>query len=474
MTDTDIAHKLARRAKITLDAHPTEGRLDHVFQHNQSDMQFLRSRAAGLGYGLWVDEKGKLNFKPVNGALSHAGTLVWGERLSRFQPRINARRQVGAVDAFSWNAKTKTALHSTVKVPNDASRGLKLLAAQQNRARALAGTESREVVADRRLTHEQNKAAAHARAEEIAHEFIEADGECRGDPGIRAGCQVKIKGVGGRFSGDYAVTSATHVYSHANGYVTRFSISGRTPDTLTHALAGTAHVTAAAQRIGGVVSGTVTNANDPENLGRVKVKLPWLGQEPGIESPWCRVAALMAGKERGALFLPEVNDEVLVAFEHGDVNAPFVIGALWNGLDKPPAGHDGQVISEGKVNQRLIRSWSGHKLVFDDTKGAEKIVIQDKDGNRIVIDASAQRVQIKVDGDCDIQASKSVAIGCPSGEVSIACAAFSVEASRSVSIESKGKLDLTAGAALAASAKAVVSIDGKPIQLNKQSLVVLP
>ena len=93
-----------------------------------------------------------------------------------------------------------------------------------------------------------------------------------------------------------------------------------------------------AQRMSGVVVGVVTNTQDPAGLGRVKVKFPWLSDSE--ESFWARVATPMAGKGRGFYFLPEVEDEVLLAFEHGDARFPYVLGALWNGQDKPPENND--------------------------------------------------------------------------------------------------------------------------------------
>ena len=124
-------------------------------------------------------------------------------------------------------------------------------------------------------------------------------------------------------------------------------------------------------KIYGVVVGIVTNNKDPEELGRVKVKLPRISGED--ESHWARVATFMAGKDRGAFFLPEVNDEVLVAFEHGDINMPYVIGSLWNGVDKPL-----ETNSDGKNNVRVIKSRSGHIIRLNDKDGEEKIEIIDK------------------------------------------------------------------------------------------------
>src|SRR5262245_31955279 len=112
-------------------------------------------------------------------------------------------------------------------------------------------------------------------------------------------------------------------------------------------------------RIHGVVSGIVTNNQDPDKRGRVKLKFPWLSDTD--ESWWARIVSPMAGKERGVYFLPEVNDEVLVAFEHGDPRFPLVIGALWNTEDKPPFTND-----DGKNNVRAIKSRSGHTITLGD------------------------------------------------------------------------------------------------------------
>jgi uncharacterized protein involved in type VI secretion and phage assembly len=172
-------------------------------------------------------------------------------------------------------------------------------------------------------------------------------------------------------------------------------------------------------RIFGVVVGLVTNNKDPDGLGRVKVNFPWLSSTD--ESYWAPVAAPMAGNNRGAWLLPEVNDEVLVAFEHGDVRAPYVLGALWNGKDKPPRDN-----SDGKNNERVIRSRAGHELVFnddsqgahvqiktnaghlfvlDDTSGQENITIQDKTGNNsIVIDSAQNAITITAQMKLNIKA----------------------------------------------------------------------
>lgn len=178
-----------------------------------------------------------------------------------------------------------------------------------------------------------------------------------------------------------------------------------------------------ADRYYGVCVGIVTNNQDPEGLGRVKVRFPWLSDKD--ESTWARVATFMAGPQRGAYFLPEVEDEVLVAFEYGVVERPYVLGALWNGQDKPPADN-----ADGKNNVRVIRSRSGHTIRLDDTEGKEQIEISDKSGkNRIVVDSKRNTISISAEADVSVQFSN--------GKLSLN--------GRDVEVKSSGNMTLQAG-----------------------------
>ncbi len=143
--------------------------------------------------------------------------------------------------------------------------------------------------------------------------------------------------------------------------------------------------------VNGVAAGIVTNNKDPEGLYRIKIKFPWLSDDN--ETDWIRIATMMSGGNRGSFFLPEVGDEVLVAFEHGDINHPYIIGALWNGVDKPPENN-----SDGKNNIRKIRSRSGHEIIFndDDTTKKEKIEIHTNAGHQIILDDSAAQEKIEI------------------------------------------------------------------------------
>ena len=140
----------------------------------------------------------------------------------------------------------------------------------------------------------------------------------------------------------------------------------------------------------GVAIGIVVDNEDPDFLGRVRLRFPWI--DSSVENNWARIATLMAGNHGGTYFLPEVGAEVLVSFDHGDITQPYVIGALWNGKDKPPGKN-----ADEKNNMRMIKSKSGHEISFIDEPGSEKVEIHTKSGHQVILDDSAgkERIEIK-------------------------------------------------------------------------------
>lgn len=182
--------------------------------------------------------------------------------------------------------------------------------------------------------------------------------------------------------------------------------------TLEEAPRETAHE--AGGYVKGVVVCLVTKNDDPEKLCRVKVRFPWHNKDS--ESYWARLAMPMAGKDRGLVLIPEVGDEVLVAFDREDVRFPCVLGALWNGQDPPPVAND-----DGKNDKRLFKSRKGHTLLFDDgasgvveiahEKGRKIIlddngfVVQDEKGNMVKVDSNSGAMTIEAKGQLNIKAA---------------------------------------------------------------------
>lgn len=188
----------------------------------------------------------------------------------------------------------------------------------------------------------------------------------------------------------------------------------------------------------GIVIGIVTDLEDPEKLGRVRVKFPHLSDQ---QSDWAYLVSPMAGPDRGLFLRPEVNDQVLVGFVLGDPKHPYILGSLWSNTDKPPADDGG-----GKDNNwRFIKSRSGHIIKLNDKKGSETIEIIDKDGERkVVIDSAKKKIQVTSDnGDIEVKAS--------SGSVKI-------EASASVEIKAQGEMKLEASGTM--------TIKGATVNIN--------
>jgi uncharacterized protein involved in type VI secretion and phage assembly len=159
-----------------------------------------------------------------------------------------------------------------------------------------------------------------------------------------------------------------------------------------------------ADRLRGVYLAIVTanTDNGGDSKYQVKVKFPWLPSSSGQEEThFARIAIPMSGASRGSYFLPEVDDQVLVVFEHGFIEKPIVIGALWSAKQKPPEKN-----ADGQNNFRVIKSRAGHRLIFDDTQGAERVILVDKSKkNKILLDSASKTVTIETaDGDIEITA----------------------------------------------------------------------
>lgn len=141
----------------------------------------------------------------------------------------------------------------------------------------------------------------------------------------------------------------------------------------------------------GVVQGIVAEVDDPEKEGRVKVTFPWFDEN--TISQWCRVSQLYAGQGYGAMWTPELKDEVLVAFIHGDMRHPIVLGGLYNGVDKPPT------YKAKDKDEKMLRTKAGHEIRFVDTPGEERITVIDKSEKlHIEINSIENSITIRTEG----------------------------------------------------------------------------
>lgn len=441
VSDSDLVKKLAQEAGLS--AKVDKGSLVHeyVLQRGETNLEFLRLRAMSLGQLLFVEGKVLNCVVPPENA--PAVELEWGKSMSRFVPRLTTIGQVDEVLARGWDPKTRQELLGQAKKGNSApkvgdGRGGGEVAKQ---AYSIA---AQELLLDTPIRSQATAdQVAQAAADRIASRFIEAQGTCAGNPALRAGARAHVVAAGERFSGHYLVTAATHRYSAAGGYSTEFNASGLHPATLLDLL----RPEQTATPMVGLMVGVVTDNRDPDGQGRVKVKYPcW---SPEHASDWARVVAVGGGNERGIEYLPEVNDEVLVGFEMGDHHFPYILGGLWNGRDATPKPQ-GEVLADGKVRRRIIRSRTGHMITLDDESGAGGVTIEDRKGNVINLDSKKDMITIEVKGDATVKSK----------------GALSLQSDQSITIKATQNIEISGMGIKVDGGSATVDVKGTMINLN--------
>jgi uncharacterized protein involved in type VI secretion and phage assembly len=441
-TDKAIVETIAGEVGLSpdVDSASTGIQYDWVIQNNQTNMEFLLARAARIGYQVHVDD-GTLYFKVGDAKLGDGPELTLSENLRYFQPCWSGTHQAEKAAVKGWDVTGKQAISQEKTAGSEGLKQGGMDKAGGDVVKA-AFTGADAIVTDVLVqTVDEATAVATGLIKGISRDFVQAEGECYGDPRVKAGHTLTINKVGQRFSGEYIVTSVTHVYT-AEGFKTRFSISGRQPNTLSHLLnSGNGHGRSQGL-IQGVVPAMVTNVEDPDGLCRIKVKYPWI--DDSIESDWIRIASPMAGPERGMLYIPEVNDEVLVGFEHGDPHRAYMMGALWNGSDKP-ALPTSEAVSGGVINKRIIKTRSGHVIILDDTDGAEQIIIRDKtESNEMIIDSAENSMTINVEGDFKVVAQGKITLESKEAMTLDSGDAFDVKAKKDATIAPTGNFEAKA------------------------------
>jgi phage baseplate assembly protein gpV len=301
--------------------------------------------------------------------------------------------------------------------------------------------------------------AANAYAQHAAGSFAEAEGQCLGDARLVAGATVDISGVPAPFAGSWVATAARHVFDgERGGYHTFFTVSGQGDRSFLGLTGGGA--VDQNRTNPGVCCGIVSEIDDPLNLGRVKVVLPWLA--PDYVTDWAPVVQLGAAKSSGARFLPEPKEQVLVGFEHGDLRRPYVLGSLLTKNSGEGADLGGPAVKPGTpaaVIRRGIVTPSGNHLLFHDevppsggTATASEVVLGTKDAKiALTLDQKAGTLKITCDP------------GSPSGTITIDCGG-------DVILNAKGKLAITAGSELQLKGQAV-KIAGTEVEISGDAAV---
>ena len=399
MTDSDIVKKVIREAGIqpgTIDASGVVH--EYVFQQNQTNMEFLRERAARIGFELFVRD-GKLCFRKPKPNPAKSLALEWLVDLHSFRVRVTSSEQVKEVEVRAWDYSTKRPIIAKARRDRVITKTQTGKGSRTSSAFKRKPSNPRMVVVNQPL-FKQKEADAMAKAlcDDLGGQFIHADAKGEGNPEIRPGRVVTLKNLG-THSGKYYITETRHIYVE-RVYTTEFTVRGMHSGNLMATIAPTPHLQPGQTFLVGIV----TDNQDPKGWGRVKVKFPTLTE--AHNSNWARVVSVGAGKQRGFDCLPEINDEVLVVFEHGDIHRPYVLGGVWNGKDKPPNSVQENVLN-GKVRLRTFKTRAGHQIQFVDentAKSQKGIRIDTNKGHQIYLNDNDGSILIKSMGNMTLDA----------------------------------------------------------------------
>lgn len=493
MTMSDIARKIAGQAGLPVgEVATTRTAHEHVGQLNQTDWEFLTAQARVIGYEVGVVD-GKFFFRKAAGTTGGAAIeLSYPDNLRTFCPRVSSGNLAPEVEVRVWDPNTARVDASVVPIRSTSVRltsdtpaklakafGANGQANQPNRPApakpaTAPGTQnhgpepspSAYVVADRPLATGSAIGVAAAEtaqgvAEHLGSTFAEAEGDAIGDPRLRAGAVIDVTGVSRHFSGKWVLTRARHIFDNS-GYHTNFEVSGRQERSILGLASGGAG-DSRTQQINGLVCGVVTDVNDPVRKRRVKVSLPW--SSPGYVSDWSPVVQFGAGPRSGAMFLPEVGDEVLVGFEFGDPQRAYVLGGLINNRSTYLPGGE-PVKATGKtaaIAWRGFTSPSGNMLAFhdEDSPKASEVVIGTQDrAISLTIDQKAGTVTVQA-GPVTIQCGRSGIVDIQAG----AGGTVNIDGGKQINLSAK-QLNLAAQGGIKIESQGIVEIKGAQIKLN--------
>ncbi|MEU1916139.1 phage baseplate assembly protein V [Streptomyces massasporeus] len=417
MNDSMVAAQIAVENGLIPVVDPTPGLKEKIIQVG-GDMAFLKERAQRYHFDVYV-EWDRLHFQfPRPQTAAHV--LEWGRNLSSFSPRISAQGAAGLQAVRGYNQELAQTIHGlalaadldpeqlTERLGSSAADLVLTLTRKGIRRHVLENPLDAKILAESLLT-------------ELLEGMYEGTGSCIGIPELTAGKFIEMRGVGKRFSGTYRLRKVTHRIDDG-GYTTEFSISQRGHSSLLGLLRKQIVHQPPPDRVEpfyGVVLAVVEDNHEvmavPPKvpIGRVKVSFPGLSDR--FTSGWAPCARPMAGKDMGFYWLPEVGDQVLVAFEHGDLGKPYVIGGLWN-ADQPPP----ETNTDGANSTRVIKSRAGHTITFDDDKTGGELVIKDGGrGSMITLNATDGSLSISAAGDLTITAGGSITLTAAGGATTV-------------------------------------------------------
>ncbi|MFD7135581.1 VgrG-related protein [Streptomyces sp. NPDC059894] len=439
----DIARKLAALDGVPIGrVESTKTVYEFISQANVTDWDFLARLADENEMVMSIDNKGKFQFvkpDPASGAppVSSSGKnpfeLKAGIDILRLRSAVTAAEQVGTVETRGWNVTTKKTLTATAPAKTNPGFTIGTTPGEA------AGKFKAAKLVDPQIPYDQQsevKFAADALAADVTSSFAEMEVVVHGGPKLRPGVPVTLADVGFPFEGKYTPTSVRHVFGDGKHYETWVTVSGRQWRSLYGLTSGGGNGGDNGLRLPGVVNALVTDVQDPLKKGRVKLQFPWL--DDAYVSDWTRVAQ-WGGKGGGSIFPMDVGDEVLVAFDRGALDHPYVIAGLYNGKDDPTPVkdvplHDGM---RGRASRHTLSDRTGNRvdLLSQRTGGKQGVRVTSGDG-KLVINLDRVQTEITVDskGSVSIKGSRSVSVDAGTN--------LTLNGRRSVTIKSGGPLTL--------------------------------
>ncbi len=448
---SEIISKVLSEAGLQATVESSSDIVPYVAQAAESNGDFVERLLHDLGY-VSVRSGTTIQCRPPGSFTTLAETLQFGANLETYSLRTTSDSWATSVEVRGWDAKTKKEIigtASTAKSPLNESQGKNGQAFGPAKVHLVGNPGSQA----------EATTAAQAGLNRQLSGALQMDGTCDGNEKMMPGALVEVKGINATFNGKYRLSGVHHRWDAETGFVTDFSCNGAGERSIASLLAGATEGVALAAGpsaiIAGVVPAIVTDTKDDEDLGRIKVSFPWMPGEGSNQftSHWVRLVMPGAGgSQKGFYLVPEVNDEVLVAFEHGDINHGYLLGGLYNSKDKPPVPN-GVAVNTGKTPVKAFRSSKGHQLTFNDSddKPAVELVTAAKKITMTLDDKSGDMTIKASNGQATITIANSGDITIKSGNSGVV-----IEAMKDISLKATGNIKL----------KATQNVDIEGMQVN--------
>ncbi len=453
MTYSDIVTQLAQSAGLRARVTATTEQFDYVIQ-TDTNLGFLSEMADRIGYDWWVDGS-TLHFEPPENETRSTATLTFGEELLQFDVRATALHPSRAT-VTGWSAQSKAQVQGIG--PTDGVKNLPTasLVTPFVTATTLSSVAQATISAESPVSSAEAKGLAERAVSQWLTGAVTARGTAYVNDSIKLRSGVTILGAGPA-AGTYVVTEVEHSYTAGGGFQTRFTAGERRPRSLVDRLSPRAP---GSFRRDGLIVGVVTKiGNVNGSPGDVQVLYP--GVDDQLSSNWARVAIQGGGKGRGITFMPEVNDEVIVGFENGDLRRPVILGGMFNGKDSQPAFRN----VNSQVGTRQLTSRLGHTVEFGDgTADADQYIGLALAGGHHIVKLGKDALN------AEVPAGTPITIKSGTASIQIDAQGQITIAGKKITLKADTDVELS-GLNITAKANVKASLGGATVELKGQGMV---